>query len=247
MFNTANEFNVAFPMPSPRIMLTRPESIKKNCARWPRNSETRLSRQKQGLAARGITIDAIKMDESAGQNKKMEKLVKPHGLAQVRFFDCVNDRADSVENSAEQQQRDGRGIFSERIDQYHADPAHQQIKAGGRAARKEFPKRGEKDRAGADAGQNPNRREKSGAPKSADKYQAKRREGSGDENVDEGVVQFADQTDFPAGRFKQMIPSADRIEQKRRNAKNEKRRHLARAVRFLRQRDCSGKSQNRPD
>jgi hypothetical protein len=44
-----------------------------------------------------------------------------------------------------------------------------------------------------------------------------------------------------------MIPSAGSIEQKRRNAENEKCRHLARAVRLLRQRDCSGKSQNRPD
>lgn len=213
---------------------------------WRRNPEVRLLWRKKTLAG-GITIDAIKMDGSARQNKKMEKFVKSHGLARVRFFDCVNNRADGVENSAEQQQRNGRGMFSERIDQYRADPAHQQIKAGGRAARKGFPKRREKDRGGADAGQNPNRRKKSGAPKSAREYQAKWREGSGNENIDESVVQLADQTDLPAARSEQMIPSAGSIEQKRRNAENEKCRHLARAVRLLRQRDCSGKSQNRPD
>ena len=138
-------------------------------------------------------------------------------------------------------------MFSERIDQCRADPAHQQIKTGGRAARKGFPKRREKYRGRADAGQNPNRRKKSGAPKSAREYQTKRREGSGNENIDESVVQLADQTDFPAGRSEQMIPSAGSIEQNRRSAENEKRRHLARAIRFLRQRDCAGKSQNRSD
>ena len=167
----------------------------------------------------------------AHKDEQVKNLVTAKaGIIAARPLDGVEHAAHGVENAAAQHpEKAGRGEQAQQGDEgHHSQPAHEDIDAGGEPAGGGDPGQGEHQ---PGQGQGPDDTEQGPAPGTvgAEHHQADRGIGTGDEEVDRGVVVLAQGDTALDADVAAVIESAGRIQAHHAHAVDEEGDHVPRA------------------